>query len=324
MNPVSPADPVHCRASRPGRRSHLVALLIGCALVVTGALVGPTGTAAYADASGRAPLAAKPSGGADPDTPGTSASVSPRTLEPGGTISYRVSGFPAGEIVNIKVDDGDFCSQSGVHGACVVAQQRIPASGTVTGSLVLPPDLALGSHWLRFLASEEVTDADGAYLGVKGYTARGSSDFTVVEPSAPASSGGADEDTDGTPSTTDSSGSAATTDPTTGAPAYPTDAEAGTTDSATAGSTGATAPEPGAVLTAVPPPGAAAEEGAASTDQLVVAAPPPQAQAAATATAPVAASVTETGGFPYVGLIGLVALLGLAVLVVVRGRRVRG
>ena len=34
------------------------------------------------------------------DTPGTSATVSPTTPSPGGTLFFRVTGFPAGETIN--------------------------------------------------------------------------------------------------------------------------------------------------------------------------------------------------------------------------------
>jgi hypothetical protein len=121
-----------------------------------------------------------PDSGAGPDTPGTSASVSPRQLTAGAVISFRLSGFPGGETVYVKIDDGRTCSASAVHGACVVHQQAIPSSGTVTGSFALPRDLPKGAHWLRFLASKEVIGADGSYRGIKGYTRRGGADFTIV------------------------------------------------------------------------------------------------------------------------------------------------
>lgn len=129
---------------------------------------------------------AVPDTGAGADTPGTSASISPSTLRAGDTLRFRVTGFPAGEVVNVKIDDGRFCAEAGVHGACVVHQQRIGADGSVAGSLVLPADLRPGRHWLRFLASQEMTDAAGNYLGVKGFTLRGSSDFTVAAGSSNA------------------------------------------------------------------------------------------------------------------------------------------
>ncbi|BCB84815.1 hypothetical protein [Phytohabitans suffuscus] len=131
-----------------------------------------------------AAAAAIPPGGASPDTPGTSASVSPGTLAPGDRISFTVGGFPRGETVNIKIDDGEFCAEAAVHGACVVHAQKIRSDGTASGSFLIPDDLAPGAHWLRFLATEQILDASGNQQGVKGYTRRGGADFTVVRAGA--------------------------------------------------------------------------------------------------------------------------------------------
>ncbi len=167
----------------PGRVLHAgVVLLVGWAVLA---------------AFGSTPAAAIPGDGSGPDTPGTSASVSPRSLRSGSVIQFSVSGFPAGEVLNVKIDDGSFCSQRGVHGACVVHQQRIGSTGSVSGSFVIPGDLPTGSHWLRFLASSEMRAVDGTYLGVKGFTRRGGADFQVVatsevpgSPQSPAESSG--------------------------------------------------------------------------------------------------------------------------------------
>lgn len=124
-----------------------------------------------------APIAhAIPEDGAGANTPGTSSQVAPTSLTAGSTLSFSVGGFPAGEVVNIKIDDGLFCSESGTHGACVVHMQRIGSDGRASGSFTLPTDLAPGSHWLRFLASKVVTGGGG---GTLGYTRR-SPNFTIV------------------------------------------------------------------------------------------------------------------------------------------------
>ncbi|WP_235735761.1 hypothetical protein [Nocardioides alcanivorans] len=155
-----------------------------------------------------------PDSGAGPDTPGTSASASPSTLRAGDTLSFRISGFPAGEIVYVKIDDGQFCAQAGVHGACVVHQQRISANGSVSGSLVLPADLKPGKHWLRFLASEEMFDSQGTYQGVKGYTLRGGANFTVTAGSSSNNnSGNSDNSSSSDQSSDDSSNSSSSSEP---------------------------------------------------------------------------------------------------------------
>ncbi|MDK8552117.1 hypothetical protein QP907_07300 [Corynebacterium pseudodiphtheriticum] len=117
------------------------------------------------------PAAALPPGGASADTPGTSTSVSPRTVEQCGTLNWNVSGFPAGETVHIKIDDGDGTDQA-THGAGVVQTQRIGSGGTASGSLQIPCNMAPGGHWLRYLATGGENNL--------GYTARAGSDFTVV------------------------------------------------------------------------------------------------------------------------------------------------
>lgn len=135
------------------------------------------------------PALAIPPGGPSPDTPGTSASVSPATLEACQTIEFTVTGFPAGETLYVKIDDGIGYGDTSVQGEGVWHMQSIPASGTVHGRRALPCDIAPGAHWLRFLASEEILDEEGNFQGVIGYTSRGTSDFTVVAPSGSQDSG---------------------------------------------------------------------------------------------------------------------------------------
>ena len=121
------------------------------------------------------PAAAVPPGGPSANTPGTSAAVSPTSLKAGDKISFRLRGFPAGETVSIKIDDGKECGQAAVHGACVIYKQRI-SSGSTYGSFRVPKDLKPGSHTLRFLASQVVKSGGG---GIKGFTLRSPS-FTIV------------------------------------------------------------------------------------------------------------------------------------------------
>lgn len=143
--------------------------------------------AALAAAVVLAPQAALalPPDGPSPNTPGTYVEVWPTEVKHGDVLNFRVSGFPAGEIIHLKYDDGNesVCGSSAVHGACVIHTQVIPSSGVTVGSIVIPADLPVGSHWLRFLAS---TPAPGGGGGVLGFTLHGegggygNSDFTVV------------------------------------------------------------------------------------------------------------------------------------------------
>ena len=230
-----------------------------------------------------------PPDGAGADTPGTSASVSPRTLAPGATIRFTLSGFPAGEVVYVKIDDGTECDAAAVHGACVYHQQRIGSSGSVSGSFEVPTGLKPGAHWLRFLASEEMTDKDGTYLGVKGYTHRGGTDFTVVA----ATKGTTTKDGD-----TGTSGS-------TGAPGTTT-TSSGTTGGSTGTGTAAdklvvAAPTAAATASATPAATASATPSAAAPAEAPVTSTP------APVAAPAAAPADAGSGVPWIG-VGAVAV----------------
>jgi hypothetical protein len=122
---------------------------------------------------------ALPEGGASPDTPDTYAEVSPKELRPGATIQFAVSGYPAGEVLNIKVDDGLGYSDQTTAGTGVIHTQIIGASGSTSGSLKLPADISEGWHWLRFLASEVVEGK-----GVLGYTNGAGSAANTSHPTA--------------------------------------------------------------------------------------------------------------------------------------------
>lgn len=151
-------------------------------------------------ALGWQPAAALPPGGPGPNTPGTSSAISPRSVAPGGLIRFTVRGFPGGETLYVKIDDGRSCSNSS-HGACVYHTQRIPKSGVVSGSFYLPKNIKQGSHWLRFLAAAYV-DPKNPGKGTKGYTRR-SPNFTVTGGSS-SSKGGSNTTT--TTTTTTSGG----------------------------------------------------------------------------------------------------------------------
>ncbi|MDR1237025.1 MAG: hypothetical protein LBK28_02165, partial [Propionibacteriaceae bacterium] len=132
------------------------------------------------------PAAAIPPDGPGADTPGTSASVSPKTLKPCQTIRFKVSGYPGGETLYVKIDDGVGFGNTSVQGSGVWYAQAIPTSGKVSGSFALPCDITPGSHWLRFLASEYVDPKDPG-KGVIGYTRRGGTNFKVVADSGAGS-----------------------------------------------------------------------------------------------------------------------------------------
>lgn len=250
-------------------------------------------------ASLTAPAVAVPDTGASGDTPGTTATVTTRSLPVGGTLGFRVTGFPAGEVVYVKIDDGKFCSASATHGACVVHQQRLDAHGAASGSFVLPGDVAVGKHWLRFLASQQVAGDGG---GVKGYTARGSTDFTVTAPStrasSPASTSTSTDNPDGTGTTASTPEDGAST-------------SALSADAATVPSAGATLtldlPSAGATVTVTATPSAVPAAGSMAA----------QAADSAASVGPAAAAGTSKHA-PYVGIGGLLLLVALAGVLLVR------
>ncbi|MFW0180997.1 LPXTG cell wall anchor domain-containing protein [Rothia sp. P5766] len=111
-----------------------------------------------------------PPGGASANTPGTSSTVTPGSLRAGDTISFTVSGFPANEQVNVKIDNGDACPSDSPQGACVVHQLKTDSQGKASGSFVLSRELAPGQHTLRFLATEIIYNSDGQQNGTRGYS----------------------------------------------------------------------------------------------------------------------------------------------------------
>lgn len=130
------------------------------------------------------PASALPPGGAATvNTPGTSSSVSPDSVEQCGSVSYEVSGFPAGETVNVKIDDGNVSGgDKSVQGQGVVDEQAIGDDGRASGSVEISCDFPTGTHTLRFLATGGPQN--------KGYTNR-SPEFEVT-----AKSGGGGESGD--------------------------------------------------------------------------------------------------------------------------------
>ncbi|MET0931683.1 MAG: hypothetical protein ABWX74_19335 [Aeromicrobium sp.] len=231
------------------------------------------------------PASALPPGGAGSDTPGTSASVSPKSLAAGAVIRFTISGFPAGETVYIKIDDGSSCSVDAAQGACVYHSQKLNSRGSASGSFTLPADLAPGPHWLRFLASKEILDSEGAFQGTEGYTRRGGADFAVVAPKS-SSKGDGDAGDDGS----QGSDRPETTAPVAAAPGE-------TTGSGTSSVTGRGGV---VVIEATPEP---TPTPAASTPAPVNESESPEdAQVAA-------ASASSSTSFPLVGVVGFAVML---------------
>ena len=118
------------------------------------------------------------------DSPGTAASVSAKTAQAGQQISFTATGFPAGATVYVQLDDGATHWDSSLPGKSIL-HKKVPSSGKVSGSVVLPANVAPGAHWLRFNAT--AADPNG---GSQQITCRGDSDFTVVAPQGEGGGGG--------------------------------------------------------------------------------------------------------------------------------------
>ncbi|MBM9469365.1 LPXTG cell wall anchor domain-containing protein [Nakamurella leprariae] len=143
----------------------------------------PVPAAAPQPAVGQVVIKRLPPGGASNNTEGTTSSVSPGSVAVGGTLSFSVTGYPAGETAYVKIDDGQYTGDAVIQGADVVAAVPIGADGVASGSLTIPADLAPGEHWLRVLASTR--PATGS--GVLGFT-HATDTFTVTAAAAPTTS----------------------------------------------------------------------------------------------------------------------------------------
>ncbi|MTD14899.1 hypothetical protein GIS00_13215 [Nakamurella sp. YIM 132087] len=172
---------------------------------------------------------ALPPGGAASDTPGTSSTVD-GSAAIGEQLSFTLSGYPAGETVYVKIDDGQYTGSGVVAGADIVATFPIPDSGSVSGTITVPADLAEGDHWLRFLASK-VVDA-----GTLGYTHK-SDTFTVTAAAAPTTSAG----TTTTAPTTSAGTTTAAPTTTSGATTTGSTTSGGSTAGTTTGTSGSVA-----------------------------------------------------------------------------------
>ena len=159
-------NPSDYEATMTNTHSSLRSLRLGATIVASAALLTAPLVVPGDGASPLLPQAqAIPADGAGPNTPATSSDVWPKRIKPCERLNYKVGGYPAGETLNIKVDDGLGYSDTSTHGAGVVAQQAISSDGSARGSLDIPCNIGPGSHWLRFLASTEAGLEGGGYLG---------------------------------------------------------------------------------------------------------------------------------------------------------------
>lgn len=100
-----------------------------------------------------------PPGGPSENRGGAVITLDALVVAPGAAVAYHGTGFNAGEVVSIKVDDGLVLPQTPAGGADVFATVTAGEDGTIAGSVDLAgvrsdyaAELASGKHLLRFLS----------------------------------------------------------------------------------------------------------------------------------------------------------------------------
>ncbi|MFF7604112.1 hypothetical protein [Streptomyces parvulus] len=107
------------------------------------------------------------SGGSGSSSGATATITANSRVAAGGKVSFRVTGFPAGERLTVKLDDAKILGQW---------EGGIGADGSFSGSVTVPDDVTRGAHWLRFLSPNPPTSLRA--------------DFTVTEGADPGTTGG--------------------------------------------------------------------------------------------------------------------------------------
>ncbi|MFF5897194.1 hypothetical protein ACFY8O_14835 [Streptomyces argenteolus] len=77
----------------------------------------------------------------------------------GGKVSFRVTGFPAGQQLTVKLDDSEIIGQWA---------NGIGADGSMSGTVTVPAEATKGAHWLRFLAPNPSTSLRADFTVTSG------------------------------------------------------------------------------------------------------------------------------------------------------------
>nr|QIE08590.1 hypothetical protein [Streptomyces sp.] len=94
---------------------------------------------------------------------GTSATITAGSqVATGGKVSFRVTGFPAGQQLTVKLDDSEIIGQWA---------NGIGADGSMSGTVTVPADATKGAHWLRFLAPNPSTSLRADFTVTSGISA---------------------------------------------------------------------------------------------------------------------------------------------------------
>lgn len=144
----------------------------------SGGGTGSTGTAGGSSGT----TGGSGSGGA---ATGTSATITAGSrVAAGGKVSFRVTGFPAGQQLTVKLDDSK-----------ILGQWTTGSAGSYSGSVTVPAGTAKGAHWLRFLAPNPPTSLKADFTvtsgasGASGTDAGGTGSGAAGATPVPAASG---------------------------------------------------------------------------------------------------------------------------------------
>ncbi|MEU0126696.1 hypothetical protein [Streptomyces sp. NPDC006289] len=127
------------------------------------------------------------SGGGSGGTSSTSAAITAGSqVAAGGRVSFRVTGFPAGQQLTVKLDDSAIIGQW---------PNGIGADGSLSGTVTVPAGTTKGAHWLRFLAPNPSTSLRADFTVTSGGSAGGAA-------ARAASTAGGSPGTDAVPAAT--------------------------------------------------------------------------------------------------------------------------
>ncbi|MFD6534032.1 hypothetical protein ACFWEE_28875, partial [Streptomyces sp. NPDC060184] len=162
----------------------------------TGGSTGSTGNSGTG--TGGTSTGGSSTDGSGSSTDGTATSATSATITAGssvaagGKVSFRLTGYPAGQQITVKFDDGEIIGQW---------PGGIAADGTFSGTVTVPATATKGAHWLRFLAPNPSTstkagftvtsgaDASATASGTGGTTGTGSAAVDGSAAAVPAATG---------------------------------------------------------------------------------------------------------------------------------------
>ncbi|MET7649316.1 hypothetical protein ABZS83_38040, partial [Streptomyces sp. NPDC005426] len=109
---------------------------------------------------------------------GASASITAGSrVAGGGRVSFRVTGFPAGQQLTVKLDDSEIIGQW---------PNGIGADGSLSGTVTIPESAAKGAHWLRFLAPNPSTSLRADFAVTTGASGDAGTPDAVGDAATPA------------------------------------------------------------------------------------------------------------------------------------------